>query len=159
MLTRHSPSNGPGSPDVWGFYEKDTGSIQYLVADPHTRKGVLIDVVQDFDPAEARTSFDSADEILDFVERERIMIERVLDTHPHSDHVMASSYLKEKLGVPKVAKRKGPSEKTTQIRSAARIFKTARGLLQDAEEEGPAASLIPKRLRKPHHVLLGQHDQ
>ena len=44
---------------------------------------------------------------------------------------------KEKLGVPKVAKRKGPSEKTTQIRSAARIFKTARGLLQDAEEEGP----------------------
>ena len=61
MLTRHSPSNGPGSPDVWGFYEKDTGSIQYLVADPHTREGVLIDVVQDFDPAEARTGFDSAD--------------------------------------------------------------------------------------------------
>ncbi|MCQ0986938.1 MBL fold metallo-hydrolase [Jiella marina] len=100
MLTRHSPSKGPGSPDVWGFYEEDTGSIQYLVADPDSRKGAVIDVVQNFDPAEARTSFESADEILAFAEEQGIAIERVLDTHPHADHLMASAYLKDKLSVP-----------------------------------------------------------
>ena len=100
MLTRHSPSTGSGSPDIWGFYEEDTGSIQYLIADPGTRRGVLIDVVQNFDPAEARTSFESADEILEFAERQRIAIVRVLDTHPHADHLMASAYLKDRLNVP-----------------------------------------------------------
>nr|BAT31455.1 metallo-beta-lactamase family protein [Fulvimarina pelagi] len=99
MLTRHSPSRGSGSPDVWGFYEEDTGSIQYLAADPATQKAVLIDVVQDFDPAEARTSFGSADEILEFVNEHEFEIVRILDTHPHADHLMASAYLKDNLGV------------------------------------------------------------
>ncbi|HAR53967.1 MAG TPA: MBL fold metallo-hydrolase, partial [Roseovarius nubinhibens] len=33
-VVRHSPSTGPDSPDVWGIYEPDTGSIQYICADP-----------------------------------------------------------------------------------------------------------------------------
>jgi glyoxylase-like metal-dependent hydrolase (beta-lactamase superfamily II) len=106
MLTRHSPSRGPGSPDVWGFYEEDTGSIQYVCADPATRKAALIDVVLDFDPAEARTSTTSADEILAHVQREGLTVEWILDTHPHADHMMAAAYLKEKLGVPMAIGRK-----------------------------------------------------
>jgi glyoxylase-like metal-dependent hydrolase (beta-lactamase superfamily II) len=106
MLTRHSPSRGPGSPDVWGFYEEDTGSIQYVCADPATRKAALIDVVLDFDPAEARTATKSADEILAHVQREGLTVEWILDTHPHADHMMAAAYLKEKLGVPMAIGRK-----------------------------------------------------
>ncbi|MEF2553188.1 MBL fold metallo-hydrolase [Aurantimonas sp. A2-1-M11] len=100
MLTRHSPSSGAGSPDIWGFYEEDTGSIQYVCADPATRKAALIDVVLNFNPAEARTSTESADEILAHVAREGLDVEWILDTHPHADHMMASAYLKEQLGVP-----------------------------------------------------------
>ncbi|MDX1729779.1 MAG: MBL fold metallo-hydrolase [Aurantimonas coralicida] len=100
MLTRHSPSRGAGSPDIWGFYEEDTGSVQYVCADPATRKAALIDVVLNFNPAEARTSTESADEILAHVAREGLEIEWILDTHPHADHMMASAYLKEKLGAP-----------------------------------------------------------
>ncbi len=99
-LTRHSPSRGKGSPDIWGFYEEDTGSIQYVCADPTTRKAALIDVVLNFDPSEAQTSTDSADEILAHVQREGLEVEWILDTHPHADHMMASAYLKEKLGAP-----------------------------------------------------------
>ncbi|MCB8839772.1 MBL fold metallo-hydrolase [Aurantimonas sp. VKM B-3413] len=157
MLTRHSPSSGAGSPDVWGFYEKDTGSIQYLVADPQTRKGVLIDVVQDFDPAEARTSFDSADEILDFAARQGITIERVLDTHPHADHVMASAYLKDKLGVPNAI-----GEKVLEIADLWRelynlpdAFDPARDF-DDLFADGatfPVGSLEVRVLLSPGHTL------
>ena len=55
-LTRHSPSTGRGSPDVWGVYEAATGSIQYVVACPETKAAVVIDTVLNFDPAAARTS-------------------------------------------------------------------------------------------------------
>ena len=49
----------PVEPDVTGFYEATTGSIQYVVADPLTRKAVVIDPVLDFDPrsGSTRTTF------------------------------------------------------------------------------------------------------
>ena len=103
---RHSPSRGAGSPDVWGIYEPDTGSIQYLCADPATKKAALIDVVWNFDPAHARTSTDSAEQVLDLVRREGLEVVWVLDTHPHADHMMASAWLKEKTGAPNAIGRK-----------------------------------------------------
>ncbi len=100
MFTRTSPSNGPGSPEVHGFYDDATGSVQYVAVDPATKQCALIDVVQDFDPKHARTGFDSAQEILDFVKERGLKVAWVLDTHPHADHMMASPWLKEKTGAP-----------------------------------------------------------
>lgn len=97
-ITRHSKSTGPGSPDVWGVYEPDTGSIQYICADPETKKAAMIDVVQDFDPKSFKLSTGAMDHLLDFVKEEGLTVERVLDTHPHADHVMASALLKDRTG-------------------------------------------------------------
>ena len=66
MFHRTSPSTGPTSPEVSGFHDPATGSIQYVVADPTTRKCALIDTVLDFDPASARTTTTSAQAALDF---------------------------------------------------------------------------------------------
>jgi len=97
---RKSPSTGAGSPDVWGFYEPDTGSIQYVAACPATRKAAIIDPVWNFDPLHARTDTHSADEIADLVAREGLTVEWVLDTHPHADHFTAGAILAERYGVP-----------------------------------------------------------
>lgn len=99
-LSRTSPSRGPGSAIVTGFYDDASGSIQYIATDPETRKSALIDVVMGFDPASAATDTSGPDEILRFIDAEKLEVEWVLDTHPHADHLMASSYLKEKLGAP-----------------------------------------------------------
>jgi glyoxylase-like metal-dependent hydrolase (beta-lactamase superfamily II) len=97
---RHSPSRGTGSPEVWGFYEADTGSVQYVVSDPATKQAALIDVVWNFDPKPMRTSTEAADQILAHVTDKNLEIAWILDTHPHADHFMASAYLKERLGAP-----------------------------------------------------------
>ncbi len=99
-IVRHSPSNGPDSPDVYGIYEPDTGSIQYVCADPATKKAALIDVVWNFDPKSYSTDTRSLDQVLDLAKREGLEIEWVLDTHPHADHFMASAQLSEKTGAP-----------------------------------------------------------
>ena len=95
-----SRSRGPQSPVVTGFYEPDTGSIQYLVADPGSRKAAIIDPVWNFDPRNARTATRSADEILQYVGANGMTVEWILDTHPHADHFTAGGYLKDKLGAP-----------------------------------------------------------
>ncbi len=99
-FTRHSPSTGAGSPDVWGIYEADTGSIQYVMACPETRKAAAIDVVLNFDPASARTSSESAEKVLELVKENGLDLVHILDTHPHADHLMAAAWLKEKTGLP-----------------------------------------------------------
>ncbi len=110
MFHRKSASRGAGSPDVTGFYEPDTGSIMYVVADPATKQAALIDVVLDFDPAHASTGTQSAQTALDFAEKEGLSVAWVLDTHPHADHFMASHWLAEKTGAPN-----GIGEKVREI--------------------------------------------
>ena len=97
---RKSPSTGEGSPDVWGLYEPDTGSIQYVVACPATRKAAIVDPVWNFEPASARTDTRSANEISDLVAREGLDVTWVLDTHPHADHFTAGAILAERFRVP-----------------------------------------------------------
>ncbi|WP_323768319.1 MBL fold metallo-hydrolase [Antarctobacter sp.] len=100
MFNLLSPSTGPNSPNVTGFYDPASGSIMYVVSDPQTKKAALIDTVLDFDPPHARTRTDSAREVLDYVRDTGLEVSWVLDTHPHADHLMASAWLKEETGAP-----------------------------------------------------------
>ena len=100
ILSKVSPSAGPGSPRVVGFHEPVSGSCQYIVICETTRKAALIDVVQNFDVASARTSTEHAEWALAYLDREGLDLEWILDTHPHADHLMASHWLKERTEVP-----------------------------------------------------------
>jgi len=96
-VSQTSHSRGPNSPDVTGFYEPDTGSIQYVVSDPASKKAIIVDAVLNFDLRNARTSTTSADELLAHVHERGLAVEWIIDTHPHADHFMAAAYLKDKL--------------------------------------------------------------
>lgn len=85
-------------PKVKGFFDEATFTISYVVSDPQTGKAAIVDSVWDFDQASGRTSFDSANEIIDHVEREGLTIDWILETHAHADHLSAAPYLQEKLG-------------------------------------------------------------
>lgn len=97
---RSSPSSGAGSPEITGFYEPDTGSVQYVLSDPATGRCALVDVVLNFDQRACRTSTHSAQEIIDFVKQRGFTVEWIIDTHPHADHMMAGAWLKDQLGAP-----------------------------------------------------------
>ncbi len=100
MYNRESASRGSASPRVIGFHEPDTGSCQYICIDDETRECALIDVVLEFDPASAKTRSKSAEWALKTIESENLKLVRILDTHPHADHMMASHWLHEQTGAP-----------------------------------------------------------
>jgi glyoxylase-like metal-dependent hydrolase (beta-lactamase superfamily II) len=89
-----------GKPIVTGFFEKRTFSVQYVVADPETKRCAIIDPVHDFDPKSGATATHSADELMRHVETEGWELEWILDTHPHADHFSAAGYLKDRTGAP-----------------------------------------------------------
>lgn len=88
------------SPEVTGFYEKRTGSVQYVVADPATGKCAVIDPVLDYDEKSGATASVEADRILGFIADRGYVLEWILDTHPHADHFSAADYLKRRTGAP-----------------------------------------------------------
>ena len=88
------------TPVVKGFYEPRTFSIQYVVADPETKKCAIIDAVLDFDEKSGVTATRSADQLLAYVQEHGLEVEWILDTHPHADHLSAAHYLKTRTGAP-----------------------------------------------------------
>ncbi|CAO2657784.1 Nn.00g039100.m01.CDS01 [Neocucurbitaria sp. VM-36] len=84
-------------PIVHSSYETQTGTWQYIVADPSTLKAVIIDSVLDYDPATQVISTPTADSLLSLIAEKNYKIERILETHAHADHLTAASYLQSRL--------------------------------------------------------------
>ncbi|KCZ85853.1 metallo-beta-lactamase [Hyphomonas adhaerens MHS-3] len=86
------------NPVVTAFFDEPTFTVSYVVADPDTKTCAVVDSVLDFDPASGRTNTESADEIIEFIQKNDLEIAWVLETHVHADHLSAAPYIQEKLG-------------------------------------------------------------
>lgn len=85
-------------PSIAGFFDEATFTVSYVVHDPATREAAVIDSVLDFDAASGRTSFASADRIIEYVEANALKVAWLIETHAHADHISAAPYLQDKLG-------------------------------------------------------------
>jgi glyoxylase-like metal-dependent hydrolase (beta-lactamase superfamily II) len=86
------------APVVQGWFHEPTFTASYVVSDPVTKRAAIVDSVWDFAQPSGRTSFESADEIVAYVEKEGLTVDWILETHAHADHLSAAPYLQEKLG-------------------------------------------------------------
>lgn len=85
-------------PSVTAFFDPDTFTISYVISDPTTGHGAIIDSVLDYDAAAGRTVTDSADKIITHVREQDLTIDWIIDTHVHADHLTAAPYLKKQVG-------------------------------------------------------------
>jgi len=117
-----------GGAEIAAFHDQKTGSWQYVIVDPTTRAAAIIDPVWDFDEKAASTSTGNADRILDHIRDRNLVVEWILDTHPHADHFSAAPYLMEKLGAPTAI-----GEKVTGVQT---LWKNLYGLADDFPADG-----------------------
>jgi glyoxylase-like metal-dependent hydrolase (beta-lactamase superfamily II) len=87
-----------GAPIVKGFFDEETFTASYVVADPETGIAAIVDSVLDFDQPSGRTSTASADAIIAHVRERGLSVEWLLETHAHADHLSAAPYLQDRLG-------------------------------------------------------------
>ncbi len=85
-------------PDVKAFFDEATNTVSYVVKDPGSSACAIIDSVMDIDYAAGRISFESADEIIRYVEDNGLKVEWLIETHAHADHLSAAPYIQRKLG-------------------------------------------------------------
>ena len=78
------------------FYDSRTNTLTYAVFDEATRDAVVIDSVLDYDPANGTTWTESLDQVIRYIEAERLKLHYVLETHAHADHLSGSQLLRRK---------------------------------------------------------------
>lgn len=86
------------APEIQAFFDEATNTVSYLVSDPSSAKGVIIDPVLDLDAASGRVSTESVDRILSAADARGIAIDWVLETHVHADHLSAALVIKQRTG-------------------------------------------------------------
>lgn len=85
-------------PEVVPFFDGDTHTISYVVKDPASPACAVIDSVMDIDYAAGRITASSADLIIDYVRRNGLRVDWLIETHAHADHLSAAPYIQEQLG-------------------------------------------------------------
>ena len=80
------------------FFDAPTFNFTYVVHDPETKAGVVIDPVLNYEPAAGKCTKESVKRLVNYVESENISVEYLLDTHIHADHLSGTSELKAAIG-------------------------------------------------------------
>lgn len=86
----------PAQPSVHSIHHAASGTWTHIVADPATGRAAIIDAVLDFDPASGRVGTASARGVLDHVGAAGLVVEWILETHAHADHLSAGAWLRER---------------------------------------------------------------
>lgn len=83
---------------IQAFFDPQTWTVSYVVSDPITHRAAVIDPVLDYDFKSGHTSTVQADRILAHVRDQGLVVDWILETHAHADHLSAARYLQQQVG-------------------------------------------------------------
>ncbi len=126
------------------FFDEQTFTASYVVADVENKQCAIIDSVLDFDLHSATTSTSSADKIIAYITKQQWQCQWILETHAHADHLTAAPYLQEKLG--------GKIVIGGHIVEVQKIFKTVFNFEESFKTNGEQ---FDKLIDEDDHLTLG----
>jgi glyoxylase-like metal-dependent hydrolase (beta-lactamase superfamily II) len=131
---------------IQSFFDEATNTVSYLISDPATRQGAVIDPVLDWDHRSGEADTRSADRVIEAARQEGIAIALILETHAHADHLTAAPYIKQRCG--------GQIGIGEYIKDVQRIFRPVFAA-EDVKPEGGDFDLL---FRDGQHIPLGSLD-
>jgi glyoxylase-like metal-dependent hydrolase (beta-lactamase superfamily II) len=131
---------------IQSFFDEATNTVSYLISDPATRQGAVIDPVLDWDHRSGEADTRSADRVIEAARQEGLAIALILETHAHADHLTAAPYIKQRCG--------GQIGIGEYIKDVQRIFRPVFAA-EDVKPEGGDFDLL---FRDGQHIPLGSLD-
>ena len=87
---------------IESFLHDDTETYTHVLIDDqsHAEKlpCAIIDPVLDYDHKSGHTSTESVDKVIDYVRAQNLLVQYIIETHAHADHLSAAPYVKKQVG-------------------------------------------------------------
>ena len=83
---------------IQNFFDEQTSTLSYVVYCNLTKKCAVIDSVLDFDYSSGSVDYLNADKIISYINKNKLGLEWLIETHVHADHLSASPYIQKRLG-------------------------------------------------------------
>jgi glyoxylase-like metal-dependent hydrolase (beta-lactamase superfamily II) len=80
------------------FYDEPTGTLSYVVADEQSGHAAIIDPVVGYSMVSGRIDTSPSDVVIEYVHKEKLGLEWILETHAHADHLSGAQYIKSRTG-------------------------------------------------------------
>lgn len=116
--------------EVTPFYDKATGTVTYVVADPSSKCCAVIDPVLDYDAKSGRTSTEGVERVGDFIRQQGLAVALILETHVHADHMTGARHVQAQFG----GKRGIGSEIVAVQQTFAAVFNLSAAITTDGSE-------------------------
>ncbi|MGH8467434.1 MAG: MBL fold metallo-hydrolase [Gammaproteobacteria bacterium] len=86
------------NPIVTAFMHEPTGSLTYVVREPHGPHCAVVDPVLDYDNGASRTSTASIEPVIAWIRAHGLTVHWILETHGHADRLSAAQEVKAQCG-------------------------------------------------------------
>jgi glyoxylase-like metal-dependent hydrolase (beta-lactamase superfamily II) len=83
-------------PEIKAFFDEPTNTISYVVKDPSSNACAVVDSAMDIDYGAGRITYESADEIIEYIKVNGLKLEWLIETH--ADHLSGAPYIQDKFG-------------------------------------------------------------
>lgn len=133
------------NPTIKEFFDIETWTLTYVVYDKESKEGAIIDPVWNYNPNSSKLSSESVDLLLDYIAKNKIKINYILETHAHADHISSAQVLKEKLPNSKI----GIGANITKVQS---VFKNYFNLDENFKANGKQFDLL---LTEENSIYIG----
>ena len=80
------------------FYDEPTGTLSYVISDEQSGHAAVVDPVVGYSMVSGRLDTAPSDVIIEYVHKEKLGLEWILETHAHADHLTGAQYIKSKIG-------------------------------------------------------------
>lgn len=84
--------------NIQAFLHQSTGTLTYVVWDPETLDGVIIDPVLDYDPRAVDVDETQLMDVVRFARESGIHVHWAIETHVHADHLSGQQVIRRELG-------------------------------------------------------------
>ena len=85
-------------PHAEAFFDTQTATYSYVVHAAGNAQCAIIDPVLDYDLYSAKTSTESAQKLVNYIQENKLEVQWIIDTHAHADHMSAAAWLQQQLG-------------------------------------------------------------
>lgn len=86
------------NPRIQHFYDEPSGTLSYVISDEQSSHAAVVDPVVGYSMVSGRLDTAPSDVIIEYVHKEKLGLEWILETHAHADHLSGAQYIKSKIG-------------------------------------------------------------